>query len=572
MNTALARTVIYARQSRDMRGAMAAVTRQIDLSMRLIQQRGLGEVLDPLVDNDVSAYSGKHRPGYEQLLKLIESGTVDTVVAYHLDRLLRSLTELEQLITLCEQTGVKIVTVVGDLDLSTDMGRLVGRILASVARGEVERKSRRQRDEAEQAAAAGKAPSRGAFAHPRVRRVDGERVPVPPEQIEAEREAMRGSYADLFAGASLVRIAKTLNKAGFRTAHGGEWTRSAVRAMLLNPRNAGLRYLNGERVGPGQWEAVVSEETWQAAVHLLTDPARRKNHGTARRWPGAGIYLCGQCLDSDMRVNYHDDGERVYRCRATGHNSRSAQAIDLYVMGAVAARLRRPEVVVALRPSSGSDARAAGLRAEAAGLNERLGALGTHFARGDLTAEQVRAATAEINRSLTEVNDRLAAIGRRGALVRVIAAPDPGVAFLEGVSLEVQRSVIQAVCEAVVILPNPRRRWAATQDTVLIRWKGAHYPLTMAEQVRQAAERAGAGHVRLGPPRTRGAVPSQDEVAELRAAPDMAAWCAVAWRMVERGVTRAAIGRVQGLTDGGVGARLRRFPRVAPVAPDTSER
>jgi DNA invertase Pin-like site-specific DNA recombinase len=58
----------------------------------------------------------------------------------------------EDVIERCERAGVKLATVSSDLDLSTDTGRLVGRILASVARAEVERKGARQRRAYQQAA------------------------------------------------------------------------------------------------------------------------------------------------------------------------------------------------------------------------------------------------------------------------------------------------------------------------------------------------------------------------------------------------------------------------------------
>lgn len=34
-------------------------------------------------DNDVSAYSGKRRPGYERLMADVTAGAVDLVVAWH---------------------------------------------------------------------------------------------------------------------------------------------------------------------------------------------------------------------------------------------------------------------------------------------------------------------------------------------------------------------------------------------------------------------------------------------------------------------------------------------------------
>lgn len=66
------------------------------------------------------------------------------------------MTDLERVIELVETTGVRLVTVSGDISLDTDMGRMVGRIMASVARAEVERKSARQRRAAIQKAQAGK--------------------------------------------------------------------------------------------------------------------------------------------------------------------------------------------------------------------------------------------------------------------------------------------------------------------------------------------------------------------------------------------------------------------------------
>jgi len=50
-------------------------------------------------DNDVSAFSGVARPAYLELLERIRDGSADAVVAWHPDRLHRSLRELEEFIT-----------------------------------------------------------------------------------------------------------------------------------------------------------------------------------------------------------------------------------------------------------------------------------------------------------------------------------------------------------------------------------------------------------------------------------------------------------------------------------------
>lgn len=448
------------------------MARQCELCSAKIDASGGGELLETIVDNDVSASTGKPREGYTRLLDLIRAGKVDTVVAYHIDRLLRSLVEMEELIPLAEQHQVKIVTVAGDVDLSTDAGRLVGRILASVARGEVERKAKRQKDAAVQAAQQGRAPSRGAFGHARWHRdKDGTRWQPPAEQIEREARAVAECYEGLFHGKSPGQMAADLNAAGHRTTRGNKWTREMVRAMLLNPRNAGVRYLNGERIGAGDWPAIVSEETWLAAKALLEDPLRRVSPGSARKWLGAGLYLCGTCDDgSDMITSSQDHGVRGYRCRKHLHNGRRAEQVDLYVLRTVAKRLRQEEalrVLVGDRPEIDAPA----LKAEAAGIQARIEQLGVDHALDLLTAVQVRAATVRLEARLAEINDQLAEAGRDDLLAEIIAADDPGAAFLDA-ELSVQRATIGRLC-TVTLLPNTRGRWVVVAESVKIDFKAA---------------------------------------------------------------------------------------------------
>ena len=80
--------------------------------------------------------------------------------------------------------------------------------------------------------------------------------------------------------------------------------RDTVRPVLMNPRNAGLRGYgpkleNGSRrvemMGPAKWDAIVSEETWRAAVGLLRDPGRFTGRGRGARALLTGIAVCGIC-------------------------------------------------------------------------------------------------------------------------------------------------------------------------------------------------------------------------------------------------------------------------------------
>lgn len=97
-----------------------------------------------LVDNDISAFSGKRRPQYERFLELIERGEIDAVVAYHVDRLYRRLTDLGRLTEVITAHRVEVCTVAaGDIDLSTASGRFTAQVLAAAAEHESARTGER---------------------------------------------------------------------------------------------------------------------------------------------------------------------------------------------------------------------------------------------------------------------------------------------------------------------------------------------------------------------------------------------------------------------------------------------
>ncbi|MGZ4105700.1 MAG: recombinase family protein, partial [Actinomycetota bacterium] len=142
--TARARAAaIYCRISNDPTGLKAGVKRQEDDCRALAKRKGwtVGQVF---TDDDRSAYSGKPRPQYREMLKEIDAGRIDAVIVYHLDRLHRNPKELEVFFETCDRAGLRnLASVQGDVDLATDDGRLHARILGAVARKSSDDTSRR---------------------------------------------------------------------------------------------------------------------------------------------------------------------------------------------------------------------------------------------------------------------------------------------------------------------------------------------------------------------------------------------------------------------------------------------
>ena len=218
---------------------------------------------------------------------------------------------------------------------------------------------------------------------------------------------------------NMVAATRWLNEHGFVTTSGKQWDRSSTRAMLLNPRNAGLRALRGQVVAPGRWEPIVDEAVFRATVELLTDSARKRTR-PARRWLGGGLFRC-HC-GVRIRANYSHHGTRVYQCQASAHLSRAADPIDELVLRVIAARLRRPDAA-GLLAADNTGADVAGLRDEAAALRLRLDQLAADYADNLLTGRQVQVASTKITAQLDTVEGKLADAGRGSRLAPLLAAP-----------------------------------------------------------------------------------------------------------------------------------------------------
>ncbi len=432
------RAAIYCRISRDRIGAGLGVERQETDCRRLAERLGLA-VVTVLVDNDISAYSGKARPGYRQLLDMISAGELDAVIAWHGDRLHRSVSELEGYITACEQRDVPTYTATaGELDLTTATGRMHARIAGAVARHEVEHSIERQRSAKLQRANEGKW---GGGRRPFGYESDG--VTVRPQEARVVAEATDV----ILLGGSLRAQAASLNAAGVLTSTGRAWTPTELRKVLIRPRNAGLREHRGAIIGKATWPALVPEEKWRAIASLLTDPARRTTTSGARRWLLSGLATCEVCgsplIVSTMATT--QASVPSYVCRAAKHVVRNAAELEDYVSAVVIERLKLPDAINLLRPTiPGIDI--AALTAEETNLQQRLDALADNL---DLDERMLARRSQKLRERLDDIAELKAMAGRGNVLSGIADSPDPGAAW-ERLDLDRRRAVIDVLIRIVV--------------------------------------------------------------------------------------------------------------------------
>jgi DNA invertase Pin-like site-specific DNA recombinase len=457
---------IYLRQSLDRSGERQAVERQLEACLALCRAKGWEVHGQPYEDNDTSATSLKPRPAYRRLLADAKAGHFDAIVVWHIDRLARRLRDLEDVIDI----GLPIATATGDMDLSTDVGRLLARILGAVAQGEAERKAARQRFGNRQRAVKGipHASPRPFGYRWQAERDDRDRVVARQLVVQpSEATAVSAAYSTLLAGGALRSIAKDWNAAGHVTSKGKPWAAYSVRDRLLSPLYAGVSIYNGEEVGEGSWEAIVPEETWRAAVALLQQPDRRTTPGNARKYMLAGLARCGvDGCGALMATGRTQRGKRTYQCSKARHLSRDAEPIDQLVREVVVARLNRPDARDLLHDESRPDATA--LRREAQTLRARQDELALMLAEGALNRRQFELANVRVVNDLAAVEGRMQVSARAEALRDIVGGD--AAAVWEALDVDRRRAAVSALM-TVTLRPPGRGRRTFDPTTVAVEWQ-----------------------------------------------------------------------------------------------------
>jgi DNA invertase Pin-like site-specific DNA recombinase len=467
----------YLRISLDLTGEMLGIDRQRDAIHQHCARRGWPAPTE-YVDNSVGAWSPRG-PGtaYARLIADARARRITAIVVWDLDRLTRAPTEVEDWITICETTGLRLVTIHGDIDTSTEAGRLYLRIMGAVARHEVEHKAARQKAASAQRSARGLPPT-----GPRAFGWTADGMTL----IPAEAVAVADACAALLAGQSLRSIARTWNAAGLTTTPrrpagskpGTEkehtpWAPYSVRGVLANPRIAGLRARKIGRdrwmvVGPGKWPTLVGEETWQAVSATLADPARRTTDQTVRRYLLSGIGVCGVCGAPVTSGGRSRPTVRTYRCGPANHMCRSAEPVDEYVTAATLRVLGLPGWAGLMRPDMQVEAKR--LRTELLAKRARMASLADLVADGTLTTDAVRSASARLREEIETAETELADAGRIDVLAGFAGMCAAGDRWRE-ITMEERRTVVAALFE-VTILPPGRGARRFDPETVQIRPRG----------------------------------------------------------------------------------------------------
>jgi DNA invertase Pin-like site-specific DNA recombinase len=463
---------IYTRISEDKLADGHGVTNQLNDLAKRAEARGW-TVTHRLSDNDIGVTrkdptaAAKYRPGYEETLRLVDAHAVDVVFCWRWDRYIREPLDLEYLIPRFDKAGVRFAEADGIIDLGTDSGRLAARILVAVAKAEQERKAERQKLAYESAAVAGKRP----MGTPRPFGYADDHVTAHP----VEGLAVEDACAMLLGGGTISGVKREWDKAGLKPVQSktGTWNRTSIRAILLNPRIAGLSAYKGQIVGQGQWEPLVAEETWRAVRAILEDPTRKPPRGVRTLLGGLALCDCGTVVTGGPSHT----GHHVYRCtHATrdraypgGHVARQSAPVEDFIQRLVIARMSRDDAADLLTVTEdGPDVGA--LREESAAIRRNLEEMAADRVTGLINRAQMLAATERANARLGEIGADLERAAREDVLAPLVAA-DSVAGEWESMDLSSKRAVIKTLMTVTLHSPGRGARRAFDPASVKITWR-----------------------------------------------------------------------------------------------------
>ncbi|MFI6290121.1 recombinase family protein [Nonomuraea sp. NPDC050790] len=449
---------VYVRISLDRVGAGLGVIRQETEVRELITRLDPhGVIYDIYCDNDVSASDRrKKRKQYARMAKDIETGQINAVGCWHLDRATRHPMELEYLCEYAENLGTLFAAVHGSIDLRTSNGRMAARMDAAAARREVELKATRQRSANRQRAEQGESWYGGM----RPYGYDTDRTTI----IEAEAEVLRDAAKRVINGDSLRSIVVDLDRRGILSSTGKAWQAVTLRRALLNPRIAGWRTVDGVKVAHGKWDAIIDDETQAKLAAILTDPSRKAGTGGgsgARKYLLGGFLVCGiPGCGKPLQSQPSNSGARGYVCRKAppiggcGRIRVAAEPIEEEVAARVLSRFASPAVARRLQAAMNSQTEG-DILDQIKAYEDRLDSAARDYTRGQMSKRAMQTIEKTAEEEIRKLRGQIATNHRLADLPQGLG-PVELARWWQDASLERKRDLVSVVLDHVAVGPVTR--------------------------------------------------------------------------------------------------------------------
>ena len=223
------------------------------------------EVFKVYEDAGISAKDMAHRPAFQEMLADMKKGKINYIVAYKLDRVTRSVRDLEELIAVLEKHNTYLVCDRDDVNTSTANGRFFVRMLTVLSQLEIEIVSERTKFGLNGAIKSGHLPGKIPLGYKK----DGNKKTVIDETT---KDIVIKIFNMYLAGKSYQQIANIFNKEKVLVPK--KWRDSTIQKIIENRVYMG-DYEQYKRIGKAQSiepiiymnvvEPIISRAMWEKA-------------------------------------------------------------------------------------------------------------------------------------------------------------------------------------------------------------------------------------------------------------------------------------------------------------------
>ena len=256
----------------------------------------------------ISAKNDK-RPAYQEMIEDVKKGNINVIVALKLDRLTRSVYDIEKLMKFVNDYECDIDCMADESNTTTSNGRMVMRIMTSVSQNEIEKCSERTKFGMVGAIKNGHIPNRTGLGF---KRENKKLVPDPLTKDIIVR------IFDLYLeGKSHQAIANIYNKE--KVLGKTNWYDSTIQKILSNELYKG-DYVNGKRTKHPTYyenviEPIVSKEKWESCQYQKLRNARHYERTAAYLFTNKlKCSKCGNFLGGHATTKTNGKKYYYYKC------------------------------------------------------------------------------------------------------------------------------------------------------------------------------------------------------------------------------------------------------------------
>jgi site-specific DNA recombinase len=270
------------------------------------------EIADVYVDDGFSA-KDLNRPKMQRMMHDMTKKMFDVVLVYKLDRLVRSVTDLHNLLQLFDKYDVKFKSATETFETTSAMGRFFITLVGAMAQWERENLAERVKMGMEQKVLKGE--RNGSYAPFGYQLINGNLI-IDPKEAPIVRRMF-----ELYKTKGLNHTARILNEEGLLGRRNKQWATFTVQYVIENSVYCGkIRWNKDSRseeiVVDGSHEKIISEKEFEEVQRIRQD---RNKHGKrmTSSYPFSGVLRCARCgsnLIGTHRERKSGTFYKYYRC------------------------------------------------------------------------------------------------------------------------------------------------------------------------------------------------------------------------------------------------------------------